>query len=125
MPLKKSISHRVRIDKVKLDHFPTFVDRPYFYQDVAYGQRTLKLESGERLAMPNIIRTVTMSTMIAQYLAFCEDDGFQPLSHATMYRVLKVREASQRKSLQGLDNVSADAVEGFQKITRIVEELEE
>ena len=110
---------------VKLDHFLTFVDRPYFYQDVAYGQRTLKLESGERLAMPNIIRTVTRSTMIAQYLVFCEDDGFQPLSRATMYRVLKVREASQRKSLQGLDNVSADGAESFQRIIRIVEELEE
>ena len=107
---------------VKLDHFLTFVDRPYFYQDVAYGQRTLKLESGERLAMPNIIRTVTRSTMIAQYLVFCEDDGFQPLSRATMYCVLKVREASQRKSLQGL---SADGAESFQRITRIVEELEE
>ncbi|KAK2548096.1 hypothetical protein P5673_031796, partial [Acropora cervicornis] len=125
VPLEKAISHRVRIDMVKLDHFLTFVDRPYFYQDVAYGQRTLKLESGECLAMPNIIRTVTRSTMIAQYLAFCEDDGFQPLSRATMYRVLKVREASQRKSLQGLDNISADGAEGFQKITRIVEELEE
>ena len=125
LPLKKAISHRVRIDMVKLDHFLTFVDRPYFYQDVAYGQRTLKLDSGERLAMPNIIRTVTRSTMIAQYLVFCEDDGFQPLSRATMYRVLKVREASQRKSLQGLDNVSADGAESFQRITRIVEELEE
>ena len=113
LPLKKAISHRVRIDMVKLDHFLTFVDRPYFYQDVAYGQRTLKLESGERLAMPNIIRTVTRSTMIAQYLVFCEDDGFQPLSRATMYHVLKVREASQRKSLQGLDNVSADGAESF------------
>ena len=88
VPLKKAISHRVRIDMVKLDHFLTFVDRPYFYQDVAYGQRTLKLESGERLAMPNIIRTVTRSTMIAQYLALCEDDGLQLLSLATMYRVL-------------------------------------
>ena len=62
--------------------------------------------------------------MIAQYLAFCEDDGFQPLSRATMYRVLKVREASQRKSLQRLDNISADGAEGFQRITQIVEELE-
>ena len=40
-----------------------------------------------------------------------------------MYRVLNVREASQR--LQGLDNVSADGAEGLQRITRIVEELEE
>ena len=63
VPLKKAISHRVRIDMVKLGHFLTFVDRPYFYQDVAYGQRTLNLESGERLAMPKIIRTVTRSTI--------------------------------------------------------------
>ena len=42
-----------------------------------------------------------------------------------MYPVLKVREASQRKSLQGLDNISADGAEGFQRITRIVEKLEE
>ena len=124
VPLKKVISHCVRIDMVKLDQFLTFVDRPYFYQDVAYGQQTLKLESGERLAMPNIIRTVTRS-MIVQYLVFCEDGGFQPLSRATMYRVLKVREASQLKSLQGLDNVSAEGTEGFQRITQIVEELEE
>lgn len=75
--------------------------------------------------MPTIICTVTRSTIIAQYLVFCEDDGFQPLSLATMYRVLKVREASQRKSLQGRDNVSADGAESFQRITRIVEELEE
>ena len=42
-----------------------------------------------------------------------------------MYCVLKLREASQRKSLQGLDNVSADGAEGFQRITQIVEQLEE
>ena len=35
-----------------------------------------------------------------------------------------LKEASQRKSLQGLDNVSADGAESFQRITRIVEELE-
>ena len=77
------------------------------------------------LHVRNIIGTVARSTVIAQYLVFCEDNGFQPLSRATIYRVLKVREASQRKSLQGLDNVSADGAESFQKITRSVEELEE
>ena len=49
LPVKKVVSHCVRIKLVKLDHFLTFIDRPYFYQDVAYRQRTLKLESGERL----------------------------------------------------------------------------
>ena len=36
-----------------------------------------------------------------------------------------MREASQRKSLQGLDNVSTEGAEGFQRITQIVEELQE
>ncbi|KAK3730384.1 hypothetical protein QZH41_004673 [Actinostola sp. cb2023] len=31
----------------KLDHFLTFVNRPYFYQDVAYGNRTLKLDNAK------------------------------------------------------------------------------
>lgn len=125
MPVKKVTSHRERTDMVKLDHFLTFFDRLYFYQDVSYGQRTLKLEGGERLTMPNIIRKVTHSTMIAQYLSFCKDDCFEPLSRVTMYRVLKVREASQRKSVQGLENTAADGAEGFQRISEIVEDLGE
>ena len=48
----------------KVDHFIDFVNRPYFYQDVAYGTRVLKLDSREKVAMPNVVRTVTRSTMI-------------------------------------------------------------
>ena len=88
----------MRIDLVKLEHFLKFIDRPYFYQDVAYGQRTMKLESGERLTMPNVIHIVTRSTMISQYLSFSAIDRFEPVSCATMFRVLRVREASQRVS---------------------------
>ncbi|KAK3753674.1 hypothetical protein QZH41_003321 [Actinostola sp. cb2023] len=124
LPVEKKPSHRIRIDMTKLDHFLTFVNRPYFYQDVAYGNRTLKLDNGERLSMPNIIRTVTRSTMITQYLQYCKEDGFEPLSRATLYRVLEVREASQRKSLQGLDNTAADGTEGFHRLITIVDELE-
>lgn len=63
--------------------------------------------------------------MIAQYLSYCKDDNFEPLSRATLYRVLEVREASQRKSLQGLDNTAADGAEGFQRLISIVDELEQ
>ena len=38
---------RVRIDRTKLDHFIDFANRPYFYQDVAYGTIKLKLDSGQ------------------------------------------------------------------------------
>ena len=64
----KIVHHRTRIDLSKLNHFLTFADQPYFYQDVSYGTRMLKLESGEQIMMPNVVRTVTRSTVIEQYL---------------------------------------------------------
>ena len=45
---------------------------PYYYLDVAFGSRKLKLESGEKLVMPNIVRTVARCTIINQYLDFCK-----------------------------------------------------
>ena len=65
VPEKKKY-HRVRIDMSKLDHFIEFINRPYFYQDVSYGTNVLKLDSGETMEMPNVVRTVTRSTMINQ-----------------------------------------------------------
>ena len=52
--------------------------------------------------MPNVIRAVTRSTMIAQYLELCQEKSFEDLSQATLYRILEVREASQRKALKSL-----------------------
>ena len=124
-PLTKIPQHRVRLDKGKLDHFMEFTSRPYFYQDVAFGTRKLKLESGEEIVMPNIVRTVARCTIINQYLDFCKEDNFTPLSRATMWRILEVQEASQRKSLKGLDNTAADGAEGFETLYVIVDQLEE
>lgn len=93
LPVKKSPCAQTLGETRSLSHV---IDRPYFYQDVANGQ------SGERLTMLTVIGIVTRSMMISQYLSFCAENGFEPLSRATMFRVLKVREASQRKSLQGL-----------------------
>ena len=60
--------HRVRIDMSKVDHFIEFVNRPYFYKAVSYGSRSLKLDSGETIEITNVVRTVTRSTMISQYI---------------------------------------------------------
>ena len=107
----------------KVDHFIDFVNRPYFYQDVAYGTRVIKLETGEKLAMPNVVRTVTRTTMINQYLQYCDEERFSPLSNRTLYKILEVREASQRRSLQGLDNIATDGAAGFEILEKIVDEL--
>ena len=54
---------------MKFDHILSFVDQPYFYEDVAYETRTLKLDSGEELLVSNDFRIVARSTMIEQYLS--------------------------------------------------------
>ena len=117
--------HRVRLATVKLDHFIDFVNQPYFYQDVAFGTRKLTLSDGEKIEMPNIIRKVTRSTMINQYLHFCAEENFEPLSRATLFRILEVREASQQKSLSGLDNTAADGSAGFERLLGVVDELDQ
>lgn len=41
-----------------------------------------------------------------------------------MFKLLEVREASQRKSPQGVDNTAADGAAGFQTLETLVETLE-
>jgi len=123
--VEKPPSHRVRIDLVKLDHFLSFVDQPYFYQDVAYGTRTIKLDCGEWLVMPNVVRIVGRSTMIEQYFKHCSEEGVDPLGRSTLYRILPVRKPSQRKPLQGLDNIAAAGAEGFDTMNKIVDQLKD
>ncbi|KAK3747366.1 hypothetical protein QZH41_005267 [Actinostola sp. cb2023] len=123
--IRKARLHKVRIDKAQLDHFLQFTSRPYFYQDVAYGSRTIKLDSGEEFSMPNVVRTVARCTIIPQYLEFCMETEFEPVSRSTMWRVLEVQEGSQRKSLQGLDNTAADGADGYEALLKIVDNLEE
>lgn len=119
----KVVHHRVRLDTQKVDHFVDFINRPYFYQDVAFGTRKLTLDGGSQITMPNVIRTVTMSTMVMQYLQYCKEESFEPISRSTMYRILEVREASQRKSLCGLDNTAAEGVSAFERLSTIIDEL--
>ena len=68
VPVEKVPQHRIRLNQHQLDHFLEFTMKPYYYKDLAYGTRTLKLGSGEELPMPNVVRTVARCTIINQYL---------------------------------------------------------
>ena len=94
LSIEKPLTHRVRIDLVKLDHFVVFIDQPHFYQDVAYATRTSKLDSGEHIVMPNVVRIAGRSTMVEQYLKHCSEDNFDPLGRSMPFKILQVREAS-------------------------------
>ena len=105
--------HRIRLDPVKTDHFFDYISWTCFLQDVAYGTRKLKLDSGEQITIPNSIRTVIPSRIVQQYLAFCSESDFKPVGERMLFRILEVCLASQQKSLQGLDYVSTEGSEAF------------
>ena len=100
-----------------------FIANPHLVQDVAHGMRTLRLSSGEKLQMPNVVRTMIGSRIIRQYLQCCIETHFDSLSERSLYRILESCPAQQRKSLQGLDNTSADGLRALNLLEKIADNL--
>ena len=75
---------RCRLDAVKVNHFLDFLFSPSFFQDVAYGTRTLDLERGQSLEIPNVVRTVISSHLVRMYLNVCVESNFEPLRRSTL-----------------------------------------
>ena len=90
---------------------------------MAFGTRTLKLNSGEKIIIPAVIRTVIPSRVIRQYLDYCKEQEFEPASQSSLYRMIEVYSASMKKSLQGLDNTSAEGTEAFDYVFSMLEGL--
>ena len=116
---------RTRIDAAKVDHFLDFIARPDLLQDVAFGTKNLKLDSGENIIIPAVIRTLIPSRVIKQYAAYCKQQSFEGASDRSLFRILDVCSASKQKSLQGLDNVTSAGVQAFQNLVGVVQALEE
>jgi len=121
-PVEQPI-YRTRLEPVKTDHFIDFISRPCFLQDVAYGTRKLKLDSGGHAVIPAVIRTLIPSRIIAQYNSYCSDIEFEPASERTLFRILEVCSASMQKSLHGLDYLITEGVQAFESLESIAETL--
>ena len=115
--------YRAKIPYEKVDHFIQYISRPEFVQDVAFGTKTLKLDSGENIVIPAVIRTVIPSRIIKQYFEYCKDQQFEPASERSLYRMIEVCSASMQRSLQGLDNTTAEGAEAFDEISSVLEAL--
>ena len=81
---------RTRLNPAKVDHFLDFISSPSFIQDVAYGTKTLKLSNGEKIDIPNVVRTVIASRLIQLYQSYCVETSFKPLGRSTLFNILKV-----------------------------------
>lgn len=122
-PVVKEISPRMRVDPIQLDHFLSFIASPHLVQDLPFGEPHLKLPDGKIIETPNVIRTMVKQRTITQYLQFCEESNFKPFSPSTMHRILTSCSASVRKSLQGLDYISAEGTSAFDDLSGIIDSL--
>ena len=61
--------------------------------------------------------------VVKQYLTFCDESCFKPLSRSTLLRILTVCPASTQKSLHGLDYVGSSGAQAFEDLADIVEKL--
>ena len=116
---------RKRIDQGKVDHFISYISQPQLHQDVAFGTKTLKLDSGERIIIPAVVRTLIPSRIIEQYTSYCKEQQFEPASIRCLFRMLEVCSASMQRSLHGLDNISAEGTEAFDNLRAIIDTLVE
>ena len=107
---------RMRLEATKTDHFLDFISSSSLLQDVSYGTKSLKLDSGEKLLVPAAIRTVIPSRIIKQYQSFCESVEFKLYSDRTLFRILDACSASKQVTLQGLDYIATEDVEALDKL---------
>ena len=116
---------RTHLDPGKTNHFVNFIASADFIQDVAYGTKELKLDSGEKITIPNVIRTMVPSRIIKQYISYCQETEFKPASERTLYRIIDVCAASKQKSLQGLDYFLTEGAQAFESLEHVIIVLEE
>ena len=97
-PVLEQPIFRRRIDAAKVEHFLDFISRPDLLQDVAFGTKNLKLDSGEHIIIPAVIRTLIPSRIIEQYAAYSKEEAFEPAGERSLFRILDVCSASMQKS---------------------------
>ena len=124
-PVPKQPTTRIRIDIKQLDHFISFITSPHLVQDLPFGQRHLKLSSGEVIDVPNVIRQMIPQRIVRQYTQYCQETNFKPFSERTMLRVFSECSASVRKSLQGLDYFAAEGARAFDDLVGMVHQMSE
>jgi len=87
--------------------------------------KKLKLDSGDKITIPNVIRTMVPSRAIKQYISYCQETDFKPASERTLYRIINVCAASKEKSLQGLDYFLMEGAQVFESLEHVAIVLKE
>ena len=112
---------RDRLNKNKVNDFLEFFCQDDYLQDVAYGNKTIRITKTISFKIPAVVRKATNTKIIDDYKSFYGEDN--SLSVSTCHRILNECIASKLRFLQGLDNMMADGLNAFESSEKILESL--
>ncbi|XP_063436493.1 uncharacterized protein LOC134717925 [Mytilus trossulus] len=124
LPIQEMKQMREKIDPCQLEPFLDFITSSHIIKDLPFGERKLKLSTGDIICTPNVIRAIAPTSIIRQYKQFCEDEEIKPLGTSTMYKILEECAASVRHSVEGLDYYVAEGGRAFRDIEEVLEGFE-
>ncbi|VDI16834.1 Hypothetical predicted protein [Mytilus galloprovincialis] len=124
MPILVKDTKRQKIDEGTLENFIDFITSSHIVKDLPFGEKTLKLSTGEIIKTPNVIRAIAPSSIVRQYKQYCEEENIVSLGTSTMYKILDECAASFRKSVEGIDYFIAEGGRAFNDLEGILDKVE-
>ena len=70
-PISVNINNRLRVHHAKFEHFISFITSPHIIQDVPFGDKIIKLSTGEEITTPYVIWTMIPERIVQQYQQCC------------------------------------------------------
>jgi len=97
--------------------FIDFILSLHITTDLPFGEKKMRLSTGEIVIAPNTIRNMISQRIINQYSSYCAEINFKPLGETVSFDILKACAASTRKCLAGLDTFSANGSSAFENLS--------
>ena len=114
---------RSRLDLQKCEHFLDFIIVSGLLKDIAYGVTKIKYDSGDEQKIAHAILTIKYSHAIMFCRQSCQEVIYTPLSDSSLWKILHAIKPLQKKSLAGLDDVTAVGMNGFQTFEKFAQEI--
>ena len=116
---KQATITRNKSNTQKCKHFLDFLFNNKLLQDVACSVTNTKFDNGDCQKIAHAMLVTKYSHTISFYLEACKNSDYNPLSKSSLWRILASIKPSKRKSLGGLDNLTASGINGFETIIKL------
>ena len=121
--VQKPRAPTVRYTDEQLENFINFILSPHITTDLPFGEKKMKLSTGQIVIAPNNIRNIIPQRIVDQYSMYCAEINFKPLGESVCFEILKACAASTRKCLSGIDTFSANGSSAFENLSELCDVL--